>query len=832
MFTKFKLLLSLFLVCGALLTPAAILSQVSSESKTIDSTLATQPEAIPVIKIIQEMESTIKQLKQTEKKIKPRKSIMEIDSMLPIYVDFISESQKYAQRFIGANPNRQKVDNQIKKWNGFLDYLRKWESTINVFEERNTILVEDIYSNQKTWELTYQNAELENVPPQLLADIKRVQGEVKTIYTKIKDENNYFLNLESKISDQIFIIEEVIEELIALKNSNTYKLFYLRHPPLWKTSFKTVKKDTSQKAGVESISGNISNIFSFIKSSENDIYLFILIIALFITVIIYLKKVFLKYDFKEPREDLQNAKDLITNKTVWCIAFISVLCAIFFFINTPQLFDDILALLLLISTLPLLQPYLNKRFKNIIYFVILIFILDVGKTYFWFSSPQYRLYLLFQALLIASILLYFTYPFLKTKESYKKGIGAFLIRLTPVVYFFLIISVIANVLGYTNLTDLALKMCMQGSELLVVFIAMFKLADAVSTGIIHNSYCRRNNYDPIIKRSIESKVSQTLRVLIGIFLAIYFLKMIDLLGPLTELINGILSEPYKVGSITFTLDTILTFIGILAVSFLITSFVSFLLDGKEVNLKIVKLPKGIPAAISLVIRYFILAFGFILALSALGIDLSKFNLMAGALGLGIGFGLQNVISNFVSGIILVFERPILPGDSVEVNNLLGTVKKIGVRSSKISTYEGAEVVVPNNNLISNDLINWTLSDNIRRIEILVGTSYDSDPNEILILLVEIASEHDDVLKTPQPRALFMEFGESSLNFRLLFWVHFEDGLQAKSDVTLGIYNKFKELNIEIPFPQRVIHIPRGIKNIPRAENQELPPDEQKPKQDS
>jgi len=819
MFRKYNSRLGLFLIAVLFTIPVVVQSQETPNIKEVDSTLVNQPKAIPVFNIMEEMESIIKQLKQIEKKIEPKKSVMKIDSMLPLYVDFISGSQKDVQRFMGANPNRQKVDNQIKKWNGFLDYLSDWESTINDYEERNTILAEDIYFSEKSWELTYQNAELENVPSQLLADIKNVQREVKAIYKKIKDENNYFLRLESKISDQVFIIEEVIEELIALKISKVYNLFYLRHPPLWNTSFKTVKKDTAKKAGVESISGNISNIFSFIKSSENDIYLFVLIIALFSTGIIYLKKVFLKYDFKEPREDLQNAKDLITNKTAWCIVFISVLCAIFFFINTPQLFNDILALLLLISTLPLLQPYLDKRFKNVIYFVILIFVLDVGKTYFWFSSPHYRLYLLFQALLIASILFYFTYPFLKTKAFYKKGMSAFLIRLTPVVYFFIIISVISNVLGYTNLTDLAIKICIQSSVLFIVFFAILKTADALSIGIIHNSYCRKNVYDPIKKSTIELKVLQSLRILISIFGAIYFLKMIDLLRPLTELLNSILTEPYKVGGITFTLDTLLTFIGILASSFLITSFISFLLDGKEINLKIVKLPKGIPAAISLVIRYFILAFGFILALSVLGIDLSKFNLMAGALGLGIGFGLQNIVSNFISGIILVFERPILPGDSVEVNKLLGTVKKIGVRSSKISTYEGAEVVVPNNNLISNDLINWTLSDNIKRIEILVGTSYDSDPNKILKLLVEIAIEHEDVLETPQPRALFSEFGESSLNFRLLFWVHFENGLQAKSDVTLGVYNKFKELNIEIPFPQRVVHLPKGLNDIQGTDNQ-------------
>ena len=185
--------------------------------------------------------------------------------------------------------------------------------------------------------------------------------------------------------------------------------------------------------------------------------------------------------------------------------------------------------------------------------------------------------------------------------------------------------------------------------------------------------------------------------------------------------------------------------------------------------------------------------------------------MAGALGLGIGFGLQTVISNFISGLILIFERPILPGDTVEVNNLLGTVNRIGIRSSNIRTFDGAEVVVPNNNLIANELINWTLSDNIKRVEIIVGTTYGSDPNEILKILFNVASQNEDALKTPLPLALFSEFGDSSLNFRLLFWVPYELGLQAKSDVSIAIYNRFKELGIEIPFPQQDVY----IKDLPK-----------------
>jgi small-conductance mechanosensitive channel len=154
----------------------------------------------------------------------------------------------------------------------------------------------------------------------------------------------------------------------------------------------------------------------------------------------------------------------------------------------------------------------------------------------------------------------------------------------------------------------------------------------------------------------------------------------------------------------------------------------------------------------------------------------------------------------------VFERPILPGDTVEVNNLLGTVNKIGLRSSSISTFDGAEVIVPNNNLIANDLINWTLSDNIKRVEVLVGTAYSSDPNEVLKILVEVANNNKDVLKSPKVCALFREFGNSSLNFQLRFWVPYELGLVVKSDISLAIYNKFKEQGIEIPFPQQDIYI--------------------------
>ena len=382
----------------------------------------------------------------------------------------------------------------------------------------------------------------------------------------------------------------------------------------------------------------------------------------------------------------------------------------------------------------------------------------------------------------------------------------------------LFISIVSNTLGYTNLTDLTLKVSTQSGVMTLVFYAILMIAGGISTGLIHWHFNTKATIDEEKKFALELKLLKIIRVLAFIAWFLFFLGMIDLLTPLRQFFTDVLSEPYKFGSITFTLGDVLRFVFILIVAFVTTSIISFLFDSGEVNFKLIKLPKGVPAAISLVVRYFIIGFGIVLALSSLGIDLSKFNLMAGALGLGIGFGLQTVISNFVSGLILVFERPIHVGDTVEVNNLLGTVNRIGVRSSSVITFDGAEVVVPNNNLIANDLINWTLSDSIKRVEILFGTTYGSDPNQILEILTNAAKSNKDTLKDPEPQALFSQFGESSLDFKLRFWVHYEVGLQAKSDVSIEVYNQFAKHGIEIPFPQRDLH----IKNMPDTASETKP----------
>ncbi len=795
------------LIILLLFGPKLCISQLAETATATDTTAVVQPAAIPVINIVQETAKANEALKLINRKIEPKNQFREIDSLFPQYALFVEDQKNYVAQFIQANPNRQKVDNLIKKWNGYGALLKNWEGIINQYEQRNSILLDEVNGHKQTWDLTLQNAILEKAPTEIVENARSVMEDFNRLKEFISEENNDFLKLESKINLQISSAENVIDELIALKNSKVYHLFYLRHKPLWNTSFKTPEHYKAENIGSESFSENLSGIRQFVKNNDRSIYLFLISIVLITLLIRYLRSYFIKYSFDETDGDLQKAKDIMMSHSWASILFLSLLASKLFLSATPRLFDDIRLFIVLIATLPLAQPYIHKRYKKICYFVIIFYLMDAAKTYVWFSSAQYRLYLLAEAFLVIGATYYFTHPYLQTLKLDIGKFGRQLIRISPVLYLLSAISIISNLLGYTNLTDLTLKICTQGSILTVILFGTLLIVKGISTSSIHGHYSRKGTYNADKKSAGHLKTLQILRVIAIICWVVIFLELIDVLRPLNDVLKDLLTEPYLLGSITFTIGTVITFILILGVSFLITSFISYLFDDADTGpLKILQLPKGVPAAISLVIRYFIIALGVILALSSLGIDLSKFNLMAGALGLGIGFGLQTVISNFISGIILVFERPILPGDTVEVNNLLGTVNRIGVRSSSISTFDGAEVIVPNNSLIANDLINWTLSNNTKRVEVLVGTSYDADPNQVLKILFDAASENENVLKIPAPQALFSEFGDSSLNFRLRFWVHYEVGMQTKSEVSIAVYNLFKEQGIEIPFPQRDVRI--------------------------
>ncbi len=283
----------------------------------------------------------------------------------------------------------------------------------------------------------------------------------------------------------------------------------------------------------------------------------------------------------------------------------------------------------------------------------------------------------------------------------------------------------------------------------------------------------------------------------------YTLDGFGKLTPVQASLNRFFHYEMEFGNTSLTPLNFLYFVLAIWLSLLVSRLLRFVLE-KDVMSR-ATLPRGVPETISKAVHYGTLMIGFFVALSAIGIDSSSLALIVGALGFGISFGLQSVVNNFVSGLILLFERPIRVGDKIQVGEMGGIVGEIGIRATTVHTWDGADVIVPNANLISNEIINWTFSDHKRRIEVTVGVAYGVDPETVLALLPSLAAKHPDVLDDPEPIALFLGFGDSSLDFSLRCWTK-ASVLEIQSDVGVAVNRALVEAGIEIPFPQQDLHV--------------------------
>ncbi|MTI82886.1 MAG: mechanosensitive ion channel [Firmicutes bacterium] len=219
------------------------------------------------------------------------------------------------------------------------------------------------------------------------------------------------------------------------------------------------------------------------------------------------------------------------------------------------------------------------------------------------------------------------------------------------------------------------------------------------------------------------------------------------------------------------------------------------------------LERGMRYNFNRLVQYGIIVIAFLVALPSIGFDLGALTVFAGVLGIGIGFGIQNIVSNFISGLIILFERPIKVGDRIKLVDLHCDVEHINIRSTVVRTRNNEHIIIPNSEFIENQVVNWSYGDPQIRQQILVGVAYDSNVRMVEKLLLDAAAEHEQILNDPPPRVDFLNFGDSALDFRLLYWIpNPVIRTRVKSALNFKINDLFQEHGVEIPFPQRDINL--------------------------
>jgi small-conductance mechanosensitive channel len=440
----------------------------------------------------------------------------------------------------------------------------------------------------------------------------------------------------------------------------------------------------------------------------------------------------------------------------------------------------------------------------------------------WIKRAIYILILVmigFQALLIAGVpmalmrlfllvwsvagIAYFGWRGRKGTAAGNPAARVWLLRLVVVVF---VIIAAADVIGFGNFAVQIMDGAIRTSILLLMGWAGIRLVRvALEIGAeslpMDKLSILRQNADAILRRVIFLA-----NILIVLFVTANLMVAWKLYAIPVEAMQAFFTFGVTIGEQRITLGLVMTAALILYGAFVLSWGLQALL--MENVLSSPQMDTGARLSIVRLVHYGLVLVGFLIALSALGFELKNVTIIGGALGVGIGFGMQAIVNNFVSGLILLFERPIKVGDVIQLSDgMQGRVLNLGLRATTVQTFDRAEIVVPNGDLISSQVTNWTLGDRSMRLKIPVGVAYGSDVETVMRVLMAVATESLQVLKDPQPMVLFLNFGDSSLDFQLRVWIaDFNDRRIIQSALIREIDRRFRVEGVEIPFPQQDLHL--------------------------
>jgi potassium-dependent mechanosensitive channel len=605
-------------------------------------------------------------------------------------------------------------------------------------------------------------------------------------------------------------IDKETEKNKALIVQRQANAFERDHPPFFKLNFRSGYDKEIHEAFAIMKKTEFAELTKYFNERVNAfIFLFFLVAGLVYLFKRIKKRIILQnsgygYFYKE-----------IFSKVLSHPLSATLILAFFFslliFQDRPVVLREFSFYIIVFPLIHLLQEVITKRYHVFLYSFGIVIFLYMILLFLPNESVVYRILLLLISLAEIAFLTVFILRFDHTHKLKPLHKGA-LIVFTFLHLALAISGLISNLTGRIILTEIVLSAVFLNIFYgLALFISTLLLDGLLVTGFDSVKWQRLNVirlHGEVIKRRLTDLLN-ILSILFWITLVLNNFRIVDYIYDKLRLF---LTSEIKLGSASFSLDFILIFFVVIYMSILLAKLIRILLE--DDILSRLPLSKGLPHSIAMMVKYVLITCGFLLAVNAAGISLDKLTIVIGAMSVGIGFGLQNIFNNLVSGFILLFERPIQLGDTVQVGELTGRVKIIGLRSSNIVTFDGAAVIVPNGQLISNEVINWTLSDQKRRIELIIRVAYESDIKLVVRLLNEILRKQNGVVQDPIPSVFLRKLGESSIEFTLLFWIgDYIQDLIIKSGVLLTILEEFEKHGIKIPYPQQDVHLVTATKSF-------------------
>jgi small-conductance mechanosensitive channel len=817
---RFVCFLAIALLASIIAAGPAAANATSDSTEETPAHQPDHPAPIPVSQLSTRSEEAAGLLRQMRDRPVPDERIETIEEKLPNALAGLQQLMDVTDAALTKAVSSRTLEDLDRWWQRARGQIEDWRSHVAqraLSIDRDT---ESLVELRLLWEVTLDDAVANGEQEVVLDAIRRTLDHIRREESRFDEHRAQMLNIAMRIAQAEDMIASAFDQLDAAKKKLRVRLYEFDTPPLW----EALADPPPRTDHVSEIRTVFSKATISVRVFFHDYRNWLIVHAIALILLVVLMRSLNKRAKQLKLDDPDLAESINVVSRPFSSALLLALAAVlFFYQNPPRIVDEITTILCFIPLYRLLPRKAFKRLGRLMIWLICLHVFDRITDVLPYLSLLKRLLLLLLTTVTFAVVLRAI-----KEDATKHAFGMRSLRVAErVAAFLLVVSFLANVLGNLSLADMIVSAVIASAYSALVLYAIYLVVDAVLRLGIGTRFARtlrmvRRNGD-LIRRQFMMVLRFGLKVL-WMALALYWLQILPVA---VELVGRIVNAKARFGDISISLGGVLAFAVTVWAAFMISRIIRFILE-EDVYPRMA-LPRGVPNAVSTGLHYVLLLVAFILAVAATGADLSKFAILAGAFGVGIGFGLQSVVNNFISGLILIAERPIMPGDTIEFGNRIGDVKRIGLRASIIRTWSGAEVIVPNGNLISSEVINWTLSDKQRRLDVPVGVAYGSPVKQVMEILVNLATQHADVMDNPAPRSLFMGFGDSSLDFELRCWTgNFENFRRISSDLVVGIEAALNEAGIVIPFPQRDLHIKTVEVNAGRTMRGEPPIEPQRP----
>ena len=671
-----------------------------------------------------------------------------------------------------------------------------------------TEINEEILDEIKKWDFTKESLSDDNREGDVYSNIDTIINSLQQIVKISLVRIDSIFIIQKKLTSIVLSTDEVISEIKRVQMQLQKDYFVFDSPLLWQyNKIDSIALDTSNTTLTNSFASmkvefdeNVTSLKDFFALNKKTASLQLIFLLLIYILLIVIKRQWQK-DPKIHTNQVEKETIIILRYPFAATTTTGLLISAFFYTSLIPTVTEIHIIIILVFTTLLLPRLSTKRIKIFLSLLFLVYLTGILESYLIPQSFLNRIVLLISAITLI-IALVSGYLEVKKKPNFFLHIKAIFKFLVPIYLLFLVGAIVANIIGMVRLSQFLIEGILFSTILGIVVYLSVKIITSIFILLIQfiNS-ANTQAFSTMVK--VAQKRLKPILFLIGFIVWIIFtLRSFELYGYLLENINELLLIKWEVSNLTISLGGILSFLVIFIVAILLAQLAAAIFQDEWL---IKLLPRGVAPAISLMLRILIISIGFYASLTAAKVPLNQLGFVVGALGVGIGFGLQNVVLNFVAGLILAFERPINLGDTIEVDMEMGVVTSIGVRSSNIKTYSGSEAIIPNGDLISKKVVNWTLTNRDRRSVVLMKTSSTANPEKVIELFNKIATEDPKIFKNPAPTTHFYGFNlEGNLDFSLFYWTTFDDGWSTKAAIALKLYTALKDEGIQAPLPVRRI----------------------------